>query len=202
LAIITSSFRWGGLSRYWPLLGAGVLIALAAFFLARSAKEPEKTSSLPEFVPGEGVKIKEVHYAQDDPDRGLKWELDAAEVLFSEDNEKVLFRDFVLRLESSERAPMKLTGKEGTYFRKQGLIVLKGQIRGQSDDGYRMSAEEVTIEEAKRKANSDGPVKVWGPFFTVEGVGFSADLENETIKINKDVTTTITRLYTDNEKLN
>jgi len=45
-------------------------------------------------------------------------------------------------------------------------------------------------------------VKVWGPFFTVEGVGFSADLENETIKINKDVTTTITRLYTDNEKLN
>ncbi len=202
MGIITFRLKSGGIGRYWPLLGAGVLIALAAFFFARSGREPDKKTSLPEIAPGEGVKIKEVRYAQDDPERGLKWELDAKEVVFSEDSDTVLFRDFVLRLESSKRGPMKLTGKEGKYFRKKGLIALRGQIHGESSDGYRVAAEEVNIEEAKKRASSDGPVKVWGPFFAIEGVGFWVDLENETFRINRDVITTVTTRNTDDKKLN
>jgi LPS export ABC transporter protein LptC len=172
-------------------VGVGFLIALAAFFLARSGKDSEDRSSLPELVPGEGVKLKEVRYRQDDPDRGLKWALDASEVLFSDDNDRVFFKNFVLRLEPVSRPPMRLTGGEGEYIRKTGIIMLKGQVEGVSDDGYRIITEGVTIEEKTKRARSDSPVKAWGPFFTIQGNGLFVDLEEEIFRINKEVTTIV-----------
>lgn len=181
----------GAFIRLIPFLVAGILIAIAAFLFIRSDKDRGNRSSLPEIVPGEGVKLKEVRYRQDDPDRGLKWALDAAEVVFSEENEKVFFKDFLLNLEPAERGAVRLTGKDGEYDRRRGIIILKGVVEAESKDGYRIVTQDVTINERARRAESDAPVRAWGPFFTVEGTGLYADLETRTFKLRKDVVTTV-----------
>jgi LPS export ABC transporter protein LptC len=181
----------GAFIRLVPFLVAGILIAIAAFLLVGSDKDRGNRSSLPEIAPGEGVKLKEVRYRQDDPDRGLKWALDAAEVVFSEDDEKVLFKDFLLNLEPAERGAVRLTGKEGEYDRRRGIIFLKGVVEAESKDGYRIVTQDVTINEKAKRAESDSLVRAWGPFFTIEGKGLYADLETRTFKLKEDVLTTL-----------
>jgi LPS export ABC transporter protein LptC len=177
------------LKRQWPLIGLGLVVALVAFYLIRSGKEYTQRSFLWEAVSGDGAKLKDIHYTQDDPDKGLKWVLDAREVRFSEDKRSMLFHDFHLKVEPENRPYFELNGKRGDYSRDSGEINLWGNLEGFSGNGYRIVTEHLLFNEKRGHVSTEKPVKIFGPFFSVAGQGLFVDLEKERLQILSDVTT-------------
>lgn len=179
------------LKRQWPLLGLGLLLASIAIYLVRSGKELIQVPFLKDVMSGEGIKLKDIQYSQDDPDKGLKWVLDAREVSFSEDRKALFFYDFHLRLEPENRPFFELKGNRGDYSRDSGTINLWGDLDGLSGNGYRIVTEHLMINEKSRQVSTEKPVKISGPFFTVAGRGLFVDLEQESFQVLSDVTTVI-----------
>ncbi len=168
-------------------------MAVVAFYLSRPGREVVQEQHAEEVLPGEGLKLKDVHYTQDDPEKGVQWVLDAKEVTFSGDKSFISFQDFVLKVTPKNRPPFELKGKRGNYSRDEGEIKLWGDLKGSSGNGYKISTEHVLVKEKIGHLITDMPVEIRGPFFLVTGKGLLIDLKRETLMIFSDVTTTITR---------
>ncbi|MBW1784031.1 MAG: LPS export ABC transporter periplasmic protein LptC [Deltaproteobacteria bacterium] len=180
------------LKKHWPLFGLGVLLLLVGFYIAKSAKDLVKTTALlKDAASGQGLKLKDIHYRQDDPDEKMKWVLDAEEVQFSEDRKIIRFYDFKLKVEPEGKATFRLSGKRGNYFKDSGNIELWGDLKGFYGSEYKIFTEYMLVEEKLGFLRTEKPVKIWGPFFNVKGRGLFADLTNEKIKILSTVTTII-----------
>jgi len=179
------------LLRQWPLIGLGLVLAAVAFYLVRSGKEFIQDPLIRGVMSGEGVKLKDIQYTQDDPDKGLKWVLNAGEVRFSEDRKSIFFKDFHLKVIPENRPFFELKGRKGDYLRDSGEINLWGDLEGFSGNGYRIVTEHLMINEKLGHVSTDEPVKIFGPFFSVSGKGLIMDLEKESAKILSDVTSTI-----------
>jgi len=177
--------------RHWPLVGLGILLALVAINFIKSGKEVAQEPRMEDVVAKEGLKLKDIHYTHDDPDKGLKWVLDAKEVEFSEDKSFITFHNFQLRLKPKKKPGFKLNGKKGNFSEHSGDINLWGNVEGFSENGYKVFTEHVLINEKHGHISTDKPVKIVGPFFSVKGKGLFVDLEKETLKIFSDVTTTV-----------
>ncbi len=181
------------LKRHWPLVGLGVLLALVASYLLKSGKDLLEESGLKEIMAGEGLKLQDVHYTQDDPDKAVKWILDAKEVRFSGDRKTFSFNDFRLRVEPEDRPVLKLMGKRGDYQGDSGDIKLWGDLEGYSENGYKITTDHVLINEKDGSLRTDMPVKIVGPFFSVAGRGLFVDLKKKTLKILSDTVAIIDR---------
>ncbi|MCF8145970.1 MAG: LPS export ABC transporter periplasmic protein LptC [Deltaproteobacteria bacterium] len=180
------------LKRHWPLLGLGALLLIVAFYLAKSGKELVKTTALlKDMVSGEGLKLEDIHYRQNDPEDKIKWVLDAEEVRLSEDKKVVRFYGFDLMVEPEARPGFKLSGKRGNYFKDSNQIELWGELKGLYGNDYQIFTEYLLVSDNFGRLSTDRPVRISGPFFTVKGQGLVADLPNETIRILSDVTTTL-----------
>ena len=110
---------------------------------------------------------------------------------FSGDKSLIFFHDFRLKVEPENRPWYKLKGKKGDYSRNSGEISLWGDLEGFSNNGYRILTEHMLINEKKGYLRTDEPVKIFGPFFCVEGQGLFVDLERERLKIMSNVTATV-----------
>jgi len=180
------------LKRHWPLLGLGALLLVVAFYLAKSGKGLVRTTALlKDMVSAEGLKLKDIHYRQDDTEDKVRWVLDAEEVQFSEDKKVIRFYGFDLKVEPEGRPGFKLSGKRGTYFKESKKIELWGELKGFYGSRYQIFTEYLLISDNLGRLSTEEPVKVSGPFFTVKGRGLFADLNDETLKILSDVTTTL-----------
>ena len=166
-------------------------MGLVVFFVFRLGKRVIQEPILKDVLPGEAIKLKDIHYTQEDPNRKVKWILDAKEVSFSEDKSSILFHDFKLRLEPESRLYVTLTGKNGDYARESGVIKLWGNLEGVSGDGYRMTTDHILFSEKEGFLRTDAQVKISGPFFSIEGRGLLLDLEKEILKVLSDVTTIV-----------
>jgi len=178
------------LKRHWPLLGLGMLLAVVAFYLLKSGKGGGETA-IKEIIMGEGLMLKDIHYAQDNPEKGILWALDAQEMKSSGDKSLISFKGFRLKVQPKDGPPTELTGAKGDYSRDSGEINLWGNLEGVSGNGFKVTADHLLIHEKSGKITSDKPVKMMGPGFTVEGQGLFFDLKNETLKILSSVTATI-----------
>ena len=181
------------LKRHWPLLGLGALLALVGFYLLQSGEVIFKRAIFRGAVPGEGLKLQDIHYVHDDPGSGMKWILDAKEVHFSGDKSFITFEAFRLMLEPQSRPWFKLNGNRGRYSRESGEINLWGDVKGFSENGYRICSQHILINEKQGHLGTDKPVKLFGPFFSVAGQGLFVDLENERAKVLSEVTTIINK---------
>jgi LPS export ABC transporter protein LptC len=179
--------------KYLPIMGIAGLLALIGFFLIKSAHQGIEDSILIEQVLDEGLRLKKIHYIQDNPDEGTRWVLDADEVMFSKDRQRISFNKFHLKLEPENNISIELEGNRGDYDKTSDEMSLKGHLEGYTDNGYRISTEDIVYKQKEGHLNTDGPVEVIGPFFSVKGRGFHLNLENKTIKIISDVTTLIER---------
>ncbi|MGD2125176.1 MAG: LPS export ABC transporter periplasmic protein LptC [Desulfobacteraceae bacterium] len=179
------------LKKHWPLAGILVLLAVVSFYLIQAQKEPIQKPALAEADADEGVKLEDIHYTQNDPDQRVKWVLDATEVKLTKDKRYIRFRDFRLRLEPEDRPAVELEGKKGKYDKNTGEITLRGNLRGRTDNGYRFMTERAIYKQKQGDLETDQPVKIIGPFFSVEGRGLYFNVENEILIIHHNVTTSI-----------
>ena len=110
---------------------------------------------------------------------------------FSGDKSKIFFHDFRLRVEPENRPWYRLKGKRGDYSRDSGEINLWGDLEGISDNGYRILTQHILINQKDGYLRTEDRVKIFGPFFAIEGQGLFVDFDKKRLSILSDVTTTL-----------
>lgn len=174
-----------------PLLGVGILLAVVAIYLVKSDMTVVRETIFEEMLPEEGLVIKGFQYNQENPDKGVTWALDAGEMRSSGNNNLISFSQFRLTLKAKDRPSFELKGEKGNYSRESGEIILEGDLKGVSEDGYRLVTDQILINEKLGQIRTERPVKISGPSFSIEGLGMFMDLKKETLKILSDVTSTL-----------
>lgn len=178
------------LKRHWPLFGLGILLAVVSFYLLKSGKGGGKPD-VGDIITGDGLVLKDIHYSQDDPDKGMLWSLDAQEMKSSGDKKSISFKGFRMKVQPKEGEPAELTGGSGDYSRDSGEINLWGNLDGVYGNQFRVRADHLLVLEKKEEMTSDKAVKMTGPGFSVEGQGLLVDFREENLKILSNVTATI-----------
>ncbi len=179
------------LKKQWPLIALALVLLVAVFYLVRSGRETAENGIVRDLMSGEGVKLQDIHYTQDDPDARIKWVLDAREVRFSQDRRTIFFHGFRLSMTPRDRPWFRLNGKEGRYSRDTGDMQLWGDLKGTSGNGYTILTQRMIINEKRGVVRTDQPVRIMGPLFSVDGRGLTADMKTERLKVLSHVTTTI-----------
>ena len=138
-----------------------------------------------------GIDLTEnITITQEDPEKGVKWVLKAKKIESSENQAVYSGIDFRV-VELEDGAWIDLKAEEGEYDRNSGEIVLRGNVNGQTEDGYRFVTDHLLYNEEKGSVETDAPVKIFGPFFSVSGQGLDFNLEEGDLRILADVTTYI-----------
>lgn len=181
------------LKKYWPIFGLVFILLIAAYYLINSRSGDIKDSLVSQLIPAEGIKLENIHYIQHNPEEGMKWTLDAREITFSNDRQNIYFKDFHLRLEPENRAPVELLGQGGKYSKPLDEIQLWGKVRGLFEEGYQVDAERLVYLQREGTLKSDDYIRINGPFFSVKGKGLCLDLKRKTLLVQSKVKTVINR---------
>lgn len=169
----------------------GFILAVMTAYLFQATKEPVKQATPQEKESEEGIRLKDIHYVQDDPAQKVKWVLDASEAKLSKDQQVVTFSNFLVTLLPENRPTVTLKGKQGEFDKRTGRLVLQGELMGRTEDGYRFSTEQAVYNHKEGFLETDRDVKISGAFFSVEGKGLFLDVSKEKLQIHSNVTTMI-----------
>jgi LPS export ABC transporter protein LptC len=179
------------LKKHWPLVAIGLLLAIMTAYLFQPGKEPVKQAVTQEKESEEGIRLKDIHYVQDDPSRKIKWVLDASEAKLSKDQQVVTFADFHVTLHPEKRPTVTLKGKQGEFDKGTGRLLLQGDLQGETEDGYRFATEQAIYHHKEGYLETDRAVKISSGFFSIQGQGLFLDVGKEKLQILSKVTTLI-----------
>jgi LPS export ABC transporter protein LptC len=177
----------------FPIIGILVLLMIVAFFLFKVPRLAMISSKLPDLIPGESLKINDIEYSQDYKNGEGKWELKAKEGHFFDKRQLVTLKDVTLRLDSFKENSFIIKGDEGDYLRETGEITLRGDVIGNSTNGYQIETSLLIYKQKDESVETDKPIRVIGPFFQVRGDGLYIDLKKKIFTVKGDVFTTITK---------
>jgi LPS export ABC transporter protein LptC len=179
------------LKKRWPLVGIGALLLVAALYIFLGQKGLTAKTASDDRGGGEGIRLEDIHYSHTDPEEKVTWLLDAKEVSFSKDRRFMSFRTFRLEVEAQDRPRLELTGEKGTYDKESGEVVLQGNLKGKTDNGYTVLTDYAVYNQKRGDLRTEEPVTIIGPFFSIKGRGLSLDVKKESLKIHSEVTTLI-----------
>jgi LPS export ABC transporter protein LptC len=169
----------------------GFLIASVTVFLFQARKQPLQQTVIQDKESAEGLRLKDIHYVQDDPAHKVKWTLDASEAKLSKDQQVVTFLNFHLTLEPENKPRLTVQGKQGEFDKRTGRLVLEGDLMGETEDGYRFTTEQAVYHHKEGHLETDKEVKISGAFFSIDGKGLLLDLGKENLRILSNATTLI-----------
>jgi len=173
-------------------LGICLLLGTVAFYFFGSGRNLFRQGGLmplSERFLEEGIKLENISYTQDNPEEKVRWTLEAKEVTFSKDRQIMTFRDFRLTLKATDRPSLSLEGKEGEYDRNSGVITLRQDLKGHTEDGYSFFTDLVVYSNKDGTIRTDKPVRIIGPSFSVTGRGLFLSLERKILQVSESVTT-------------
>ena len=160
-------------------------------YLIKARNEFAEKPILTELFSEEGIKLKDIHFTQDNPDDGVKWILDAKEAKFSKDKLFISFKNFRFKLEPTNKPSIELEGENGDYNKNSGEINLRGDLKGETNNGYKIATNHLLYQQKEGYLKTEEPVQINGPFFSVAGQGLFLNLNRETFRVISGVTTRI-----------
>jgi LPS export ABC transporter protein LptC len=179
--------------KFLPVIGIVILFATIGFFLIKADYKGLEKAVLKNIGSEEGFELKNIHYIQNNPDENVKWVLDADKVTFTKNRQRISFDQFKFKLELENNSTIELHGKRGDYDKNSNEIDLRGDLNGYTSNGYGLHTDHILYKQEEGSLENDEPVKITGPFFSVEGKGLRYNLKKETLRIDSDVTTFINR---------
>jgi len=168
-----------------------LLLAAMTVYLFQARREPVEQKAAQDKESEEGIRLKDIHYVQDDPAHKVNWALDASEAKLSKDQQFVTFLNFHLTLKPENKPVVTVKGKQGEFDKRTGRLVLQGDLIGETEDGYRFTTEQAVYHHKEGYLEADQAVKISSAFFSIEGKGLLLDLGKEKLQILSNATTLI-----------
>lgn len=172
-------------------MGIGLVLVSICLYLLEARFEILEMPFLVDIDSEKGLRLKDIHFTQDDPDKEMNWILDAKEVKFSKDRSFFTFKTFRLKLNPREGPSIELKGNWGEYDKNSGEINLHGDLQGHTDNGYKIITQHILYKQKEGYLTTDDLVEISGPFFSLAGRGLYVNPEKEILRIISDVTTQI-----------
>ena len=133
--------------------------------------------------------LKGLEYTQ--VENGVKkWTLTSELATYDENAAEVALQKVHLRFFPQEGGEITLKGNSGRYFQKQKVVILTGDVIGQTQDGVTLKTEELKYIENEKKVVSSKKVTVAGARFIVEGIGMTVNINKNKVSLNSHVQTT------------
>lgn len=177
---------------YWPVVGLIFMILIIGYYIITSHKKVvKKANPLDHILSQYALQLQDVHYVQDSPDKDIKWELNAKKVRFSKDRSIIVFSNFHLIVHSRGKKDFDLKGKQGKYKKDESMLYLKGNLRATYSKAYKVYIDSMVFNEKTGEGRSEDPVKIKGPFFSIDGIGMYLDIKKKKIRVLSDVNSII-----------
>ena len=175
-----------------PLIGVFLLLSLLAFFLITSGRNDPGELIPDETVSTEGPSGENFKVTLPDPDKGTTWRVEADKASLREkDDGTIRLEGLRTIFEQKDGLDFELEGDIGEINSEKNEIYLSGVLKGEISNGYTLYAKQLVIQIKENSIKSDETVTFIGPFFKITGKGLFIDLEKETLKILKDVSSNI-----------
>ena len=91
---------------------------------------------------------------------------------------------------SAKGGLMTIVGDEGEYDQHKQVVILRGNVHGQTQDGVKLVAEDMTYHERDQRAETDNLVTLSGDRFSVTGMGAVAMLGQNILVFKSQVAST------------
>jgi LPS export ABC transporter protein LptC len=120
-------------------------------------------------------------------DRGVRnAELEADTALFFDENSRIEVRGVKLTFytRTGERNSV-LTSREGTYNTRQSRMEARGNVVVVSDDGRRLTTEQLKYDQVRNEISSDSAFVLTEPGRRLEGIGFTSDPNMNNIRVHR-----------------
>ena len=143
--------------------------------------EPQQADSRPHLKGLEYTQVK---------DGVRKWTLSSEMATYDEKSGEVALHNVFLKFFPENGGEVTLRGKTGRYFQKEQVVILTGNVVGQTHDGITLKTDELKYIEKEKKVVSSKRVTVAGARFIVEGIGMTVNIEKNTVSLNKNVNST------------
>jgi LPS export ABC transporter protein LptC len=120
-------------------------------------------------------------------DRGVRnAELQADTAFFFDENTRIELRGVTLTFytRTGERNSV-LTSREGTYNTRQSRMEARGNVVVVSDDGRRLTSEQLRYDQARNEISSDSAFVLTEPGRRLEGIGFTSDPNMDNVRVHR-----------------
>jgi LPS export ABC transporter protein LptC len=165
--------------RVLPL--AAVVLAVAALAACRSGKHaPPVTGSLADSADQIMFGTRFNLTAQG----VLRAELVADTALFFDDNTRIeLSHPNTTFFTATGARNAVLTARHGTYRTQSGQMVARGDVVVNSQDGRRLTTQELKYDQNRNEVSSDSAFVLTGPDRRLEGIGFRSDPNLQNVRV-------------------
>lgn len=162
---------------------SGLILGFLLLFLAgmggtvyyrmKSAKPSEEAPQ----AQGADYRIKDVHI-NETLKGDLRWQLDAEQAEVFDAEKKTRMRNVKVTLFQKNRVWV-VTGNEGEMQNESRDVTLRGNVEVASDDGLRLSSDDLHWKTEGKRLWTDGPVTLVKDQTTITGRGFATEMEAE-----------------------
>ncbi len=121
-----------------------------------------------------------------------KWSLMANGARYEEKTGKVFLDAVKIEFFQDDGKVIRLSSKEGIYHQKNQEVTLKGDVKGSTSDGNRLTTSVITYREKDKVADTDAEVLVQGAQYKVQGKGMQVLVDKNKVILKSKVRSTFT----------
>jgi LPS export ABC transporter protein LptC len=133
--------------------------------------------------------LKGLSYTQVE-DGVKKWSLASDVATYDEKAGRVVMKTVYLRFYPAKGGEITLRSKTGEYYQKDKIVILRGDVIGQTSDGVTLKAPELRYSETTHVVVARGNVTVSGARFIVHGVGMTVNIDESKVYLHSKVDST------------
>ena len=167
--------------------------AVAVMVLWTMGPSREKEMALKKPTDSADLKFGQVHYTET---RGgeKEWELEAASAVYFKEENTVIFQKVKATFFGKNGETYVLLGERAKFNTQTKTVEVFEGVKLDSSDGYHLRTQTLKYLAEKRELSTPDPVEMNGPQMRIEGVGLVVELENQRVKVLRQVTTTLSHL--------
>ncbi len=171
-------------------LAAVVLGSLLAYWLNPPVRLPVLEEASGGKIASDGrPRMQGMTYTQVEQGR-KKWTLSSQGARYDEAKGIVTLNGVKVVFYPERGGFVTIEGDEGQYYQKKKIIVLRGHVRGRTNDGMTLVTDLLTYSEPDQVVHTDHVVTVAGPRFSVTGKGMTVVVPDGTVTFHNQVHST------------
>jgi LPS export ABC transporter protein LptC len=103
---------------------------------------------------------------------------------------RIILQRVYLKFYPEDGGELIIRSKTGEYYQKDKIVILRGDVIGQNEEGVTLKTEELRYSETTKVAVARGNVTVAGARFIVNGVGMTVNVDESKVYLHSKVDST------------